>query len=100
VQYHPECTFVELEVAFRKCYRKVQTNEHVHMALKVIKQTTDKKVEVYYECILKLTNCLHHKTNDSLIMTFSQAGLVPYLQITTTRMKWDILFLQKDIGDM
>jgi hypothetical protein len=33
-------------------------NEQVYMALQMIKQGGDEKVEVYYECVLKLTNCL------------------------------------------
>lgn len=37
MQYHPECTFAKLKVVFRKRYRKVQTNKHVYMALRVVK---------------------------------------------------------------
>jgi hypothetical protein len=33
-------------------------DEQVYMALQMIKQGGDKKVEVYYECILKLANYL------------------------------------------
>jgi hypothetical protein len=33
-------------------------DEQVYMALWMIKQGGDKKVEVYYECILKLANYL------------------------------------------
>ncbi len=33
-------------------------DEQVYMALRMIKQCGDKKVEVYYECILKLANYL------------------------------------------
>ncbi len=51
------CRLEELEVAFYKHYLKVQTDEQVYMALWMIKQGGDEKVEVYYECILKLTNC-------------------------------------------
>jgi len=40
------------------------------MALKVVKQAADEKVEVYYECILKLANYVHHKINGNLFMTF------------------------------
>jgi len=84
MHYHPKCTFVELKVVFCNYYRKVQTNEHVSMALRVIKQTA----EVYYECILKLTNYLHHKINDNFFLKhFFQAKLVPYLPLTITRMK-------------
>jgi hypothetical protein len=54
---HLVCKFEELEVAFCKHYWKVQMDEQVYMALWVIKQGGDKKVEVYYECILILANC-------------------------------------------
>jgi hypothetical protein len=50
---HPVCKFEELEAAFRK----VQMDEQVYMALQMINQGGDEKVEVYYEHILKLTNC-------------------------------------------
>jgi len=56
------------------------------MALRVIKQGNDERVEVYYEWILKLANCLQHKM-DNLLTTFFQVGLVPYLQITIAGMK-------------
>ncbi len=32
-------------------------NEQVYMALRMIKQGGDEKVDVYYERILKLANC-------------------------------------------
>jgi hypothetical protein len=57
---HPVCKFEKLESAFCKCYRKEQTYEQVYMALRMIKQGGDEKVEVYYERIRKLTNCLQH----------------------------------------
>jgi hypothetical protein len=58
MQSNVGCTFLELEVAFCKRYRIIQNNEHVYMALIVIKQGNDEKVEVYYERILKLANYL------------------------------------------
>ncbi len=58
MQSHVGCTFFELEVAFYKQYHTVQNNEHVYMAFRVIKQGNDEKVEVYYERIFKLANCL------------------------------------------
>jgi hypothetical protein len=70
MQSHSKCTFVELEAAFYKQYPKVQIDEQVYMALRIIKQTSNKKMEVYYERILKLANYLKHKTNGSLLMTF------------------------------
>jgi hypothetical protein len=66
MQFHLRCIVVELETIFCKCYWKVQINEHVYMALKVIKQMIDEKMEVYYERILKLANCLNHKVDNNL----------------------------------
>jgi hypothetical protein len=40
------------------------------MALRVIKQGSDEKVEVYYEWTLKLANYLQHKADDNLLTTF------------------------------
>ncbi len=57
---HLVCRFEKLEVVFYKCYQKVQMNEQVYMALQVVKPGGDKKLEIYYEHILKLTNCLQH----------------------------------------
>jgi methenyltetrahydromethanopterin cyclohydrolase len=61
---------------FSQTLLEVQTNEHVYMALRVVKQATSEKMEVYYECILKLANYLHHKIDNNLFMTFfpSQIG--------------------------
>ncbi len=67
---HPGCIFLELEVAFCKHYRIVQNDEHLYMALKVIKQGSNEKIEVYYEWILKLANYLQHKEDDNLLTTF------------------------------
>jgi hypothetical protein len=55
---HPICIFEEFKATFCKHYRKVQMDKQVYMTLQMIKQGKDKKVEVYYERILKLTNCL------------------------------------------
>jgi hypothetical protein len=43
---HLDYKFEELEVTFYKFYWKVQTNEQVYMALRVIKQGGNEKVEV------------------------------------------------------
>jgi hypothetical protein len=65
------------------------------MAFRVIKQKNDEKVEVYYEQILRLANCLQHKMDNNLLTTFFRVGLVPYLQIATIGMKRDTLFEDK-----
>jgi len=66
---HQICKFEELEAMFCKHYWKVQMDEQVYMELWVIKQGRDEKVEVYYECILKLANNLQHQANDNLMTT-------------------------------
>jgi hypothetical protein len=49
MQFHLDCTFLELEATFYKHYHTFQNDEHVYMALRVIKQGNNEKVEVYYE---------------------------------------------------
>jgi hypothetical protein len=49
------------------------------MAIKVIKQCSDEKVEVYYEQILKPTNCLQHKVNNWLVDNFFPSQVGPLL---------------------
>jgi hypothetical protein len=63
----------------------------------MINQSEDEKLEVYYECILKLTNCLQHQVEDSLLITFFRGNLQPYLRITILGMKRDTLFKHKKI---
>jgi hypothetical protein len=58
----------------------------------MIKQGGNEKVEVYYECILKLANFLQHQANNKLLTIFFQVGLQPYLWITIGGMKRDTLF--------
>ncbi len=42
----------------------MKNDEEVYMQLQNIQQQTIERVEVYYERILKLTNCLHVKVID------------------------------------
>jgi hypothetical protein len=69
MQSHPSCNFSKFEATFCKPYYIVQNDEHVYMALRVIKQGNNEKVEVYYEHIFKLANYLQHKANESLLTT-------------------------------
>jgi hypothetical protein len=63
------------------------------MVLRVTKQVTNEKMEVYYECILKLVNCLNHKANNNLPTTLFWLKL-----IAIVGMKWDTLFLYKEVA--
>jgi hypothetical protein len=60
MQAHRIGKFKEPQVVFCKFYQKVQTNEQVYITLRMIKQGGNKKVEVYYDRILKLANYLQH----------------------------------------
>lgn len=42
----------------------------MYMVLRIIKQALDEKMDAYYERILKLANCLNHKTDDNMFTTF------------------------------
>ncbi len=69
MQFHLSCIYLELKVAFCKRYCIVQNNEHVYIAFKVIKQVSNKKVEIYYEWIFKLANYLQHKANNKGVLS-------------------------------
>ncbi len=58
VQDHPNCTFEELEQTSCKEFKTMKNDEEVYMQLQNIQQQTAKHVEVYYEHLLKLPNCL------------------------------------------
>ncbi len=74
----------------------MQTDEQVYMTFRIIKQGATKKVEVYYEQILKLVNCLQDKADDSLLI-FLRASLVPYQRVATPNIKPNSLFKHKEV---
>jgi len=96
VQDHPRCTFEELEQTFCKRFKVVKNNEKVYMQLQNIQQQTVELVEVYYECMLKLTNCLQVKIIDVSFTTILKVGLLPYLILTTRGMKRDTSIKHKE----
>jgi hypothetical protein len=74
----------------------MHTNEQVYMVFCVIKQGTAEKVEVYYERILKLANCLQHRVDDSLLTIFF-SRLALYLKVAIVHMKRNSLFEHKEV---
>ncbi len=58
IRNHPNYTFEELEQAFGKQFRIVKNDEEVYMELHNIQQQIVERVELYYECLLKLANYL------------------------------------------
>ncbi len=67
------------------------------MQLWNIQQQTTKHVEVYYEHLLKLTNCLHVRTTYVFLTTIFRASLLPYLRLTTAGVKKDSLIEHKEV---
>jgi hypothetical protein len=47
----------------------------IYMQLKNFHQQVGEWVEVYYECLLKLVNCLQVKTSDVFLTTIFKASL-------------------------
>jgi hypothetical protein len=46
---HPNCTWEQFKVAFKKCYWEQQIDEQVYAALKTLKKGDNERVEDYYE---------------------------------------------------
>ncbi len=55
-----------------------------------------KRVEVYYEILLKLANSLQHKTTNSFLTTVFKFGLQPYLRVAIASMKRKTLQQHKE----
>jgi hypothetical protein len=71
VQDHPNCIFEELEQTFCKHFQIVKNDEEVHMQLRNFQQQVN-EVEIYYERLLKIANCLQMKTIVFLLQFFEQ----------------------------
>jgi hypothetical protein len=65
------------------------------MQLCNIQQLTTERVEVYYECLLKLTNCLQVITIDVFFTIVFKASLLPYLKLAIASMKRNTLMEHK-----
>jgi hypothetical protein len=61
MQFQPSCIFLELEATFCKRYCTIQNDEHVYMALRVVKQGYNEKFDIYYERILKFVTVFNIK---------------------------------------
>jgi hypothetical protein len=55
---HPHYRFVDLEHTFCKHYKIIHNDEQMYLQLKNLKYGTTKKVEVFFERLLKLANNL------------------------------------------
>ncbi len=54
-------------------------------------------VEVYYECLLKLSNCLQVKATNVLLVIIFRTNLKPYFKITIVGMTRDTFIKHKEI---
>jgi hypothetical protein len=52
-----------------------------------MKQENNKRIEVYYERLLKLANNFQHITTNSFLTNVFKCGLQPYLHVATAGMK-------------
>jgi hypothetical protein len=100
VQNHPNCTFEELEQTFCKQLKTIKNNEKVSMQFQNIQQQTTKCVEVHYEHLLKLANCLQVRGTYVFFTTIFKVGLLLYLRLTTTGMKRGTLIEHKEVAIM
>ncbi len=62
-----------------------------------IQQQTVEHVEVYYERMLKLTNCLQVRVTNVFFTTICRASLLPYLRLAIVGMKRDTLIKHKEV---
>jgi hypothetical protein len=67
------------------------------MQLCNIQQQNAKHVEVYYEHLLKLINCLQVGATYVFLTTIFRASLLPYLRFATTSMKRNTLIEHKKV---
>ncbi len=74
----------------------MRNDKEVYMQLQNIQQQNVEGVEVHYERLLKLTNCLQVRTIDVFPTTILKIGLLPYF-ILTTSMKWNTLIEHQEV---
>ncbi len=65
------------------------------MQLRNIQQIVE-RVEVYYECLLKLTNYLKVRSTNVFLIVVIKPSLLPYLKLTTASMKRNTLIEHKE----
>jgi hypothetical protein len=67
------------------------------MQLQNIQQQTAEHVEVYYECLLKLTNCLQVRATNIFLTIVFKASLLLYLRLVIVHMRINTLIEHKEI---
>ncbi len=81
--------------SWSKCFANVfwivKNDEEVYMQLRNLRQLGE-RIEVYYECSLKLVNYLQVKATDVFLTTIFIEELQAYLRLTTIGMVRDTLY--------
>ncbi len=67
------------------------------MQMQNIQQQIVECVKVYYEHLLKLTNCLHVKPTNVFFTIVFRASLLPYLRLVIANMKRNVLIGHKEV---
>jgi hypothetical protein len=71
-------------------------NDETYMQLKNLQQQVGEWVEVYYEHLLQLANCLLVRATYVFLTNVFKVGLLPYLILTIRSMKRDTLMKHKE----
>ncbi len=74
----------------------MKNDEEVYMQLKNLQQQVSERVEVYYECLLKLANYLQVKTTNVFSTNIFKSSLQWYLRLATIDMMRDTLIKHKE----
>ncbi len=76
----------------------MKNDEEVYMQLRNFQQQFCEWVEVYYEQLLKLANCLQVKATNVFLINIFRVGLQPYLRLASAGMTKDTLVKHKEVA--
>jgi hypothetical protein len=96
VQNHLNYTFDELEQTFNKRFRIVKNDGKFYIHLKNFQQQVSEWVEIYYERLLKLANCLQMKVTDVFLTIIFRINSQPHLKLAIVSMIKDTLIKHKE----
>jgi hypothetical protein len=67
MQHNPNCRFAYLKQIFYRHYQTMWNDEHVYLQQKNLKHESVKRIEMYYERLLKLANSLQTPTTNKFL---------------------------------
>ncbi len=74
-------------------------DEEVYVQLKNLQQEVSEQLEIYYKCLLKLTNWLQMKATNVFFTTSFKIGLQPYFILTIVGMTKDTFIKHKEAAN-